>query len=93
LALLDLVSGSAAAEDAAGNSEGLSTGRFGGDAAFYRAEVYQAAGMLMDHLGVGIEEAMVRLRAYAFGCDRPVVDVAADIVRRRLTLAADNGGE
>ena len=52
------------------------------DVAFSRAQVYQAAGMVMAQLGVSIEEATVRLHAYAFANDRPLVDVARDIVRR-----------
>ena len=86
-ALLDLLSGSTSAANGDGDREW-----FGGDNAFYRAEVYQAAGMLTVRLGVGIEEAMVRLRAYAFAHDRPVSDVAADIVGRNLHLRDDNDG-
>ncbi|HEY5149368.1 MAG TPA: GAF and ANTAR domain-containing protein [Mycobacterium sp.] len=64
----------------------------GPDVALHRAQVYQAAGMLTVDLGVSIEEAMVRLRAHSFASDRPVADVAADIVGRILRLEEDNGG-
>jgi hypothetical protein len=84
-ALLDLLSGSRSAAN--GDGEWL-----GGDASFYRAEVYQAAGMVTVHLGVGIEEAMIRMRAYAFAHDRSVSDVAADIVGRKLRFRDDNDG-
>jgi ANTAR domain-containing protein len=50
------------------------------------AVVHQATGMAMVQLGVTIAEASVVLRAYAFAQDRPIADVAADIVARRLVL-------
>jgi ANTAR domain-containing protein len=56
----------------------------------YRAEVHQAAGMVMGQLGTSIEEATVRLRAYAFAHDRPVIEVARDIIARELRLDDDN---
>lgn len=51
------------------------------------AEVHQATGMLSLQLGVSLDEAFVRLRAYAFGQDRRLRDVARDVVDRRLQLA------
>jgi hypothetical protein len=56
-----------------------------------RAEVDQATGMLTEQLGVGIAEAFVRLRAYAYAVDRRLGDVARDIVARRLRLSRDPG--
>ena len=55
-----------------------------------RAELFQAQGMLTVQLGIGLAEATVRLRAYAYANDRPLLDVARDIVGRRLTLDADS---
>lgn len=55
-----------------------------------RAEVHQATGMLSVQLGVSMDEALVRLRAHAFAHDRPVVEVARDIVARRLRLSPDD---
>jgi len=52
-------------------------------------ELYQAQGMVMYQLGVGLGEAMSRVRAYAFAHDRRLGDVATDIVDRRLVLEAD----
>jgi len=46
--------------------------------------VHQASGMVAVQLGVGVGEALVRLRAYAFANDRPVTEVAEDVVGRRL---------
>lgn len=59
------------------------------DALSGRLELYQAQGMVMVQLGVDLSEAMVRLRAYAFSQNRPLSDVADDIVARRLTLEGD----
>ncbi len=59
------------------------------DLAGYRAEVDQATGMLTEQLGVGIAEAFIRLRAYAYVNDLRLTDVARDIVGRRLRLQRD----
>ena len=45
--------------------------------------------MVMIQLGVSVGEAIVRLRAYAYAHDRPLGEVARDIVERRLTLERD----
>ncbi|MGH9179589.1 MAG: GAF and ANTAR domain-containing protein [Acidimicrobiales bacterium] len=49
-----------------------------------RLVVHQAAGMVAAQLGVSVAEALVRLRARAFADDRLLVQVAADVVGRRL---------
>lgn len=54
-----------------------------------RLEIYQAQGMLMALLGVDAEQALVRLRAHAYAHNRPVIDVARDIIMRKLTLESD----
>lgn len=53
------------------------------------AELYQAQGMVMIQLGSGLADAMVRLRAYAYAQDRPLGDVARDVIARRLRLDRD----
>lgn len=58
-----------------------------------RAEVHQATGMLSVQMGVSMDEALVRLRAHAFAHDQPVVDVARDIVTRRLRLSPEGRPE
>ena len=46
----------------------------------YRLVVHQAAGMVSVQLDVPIDEAMTRLRARAYGAERSIIDVAADVV-------------
>jgi hypothetical protein len=61
------------------------------DLARHRAEIDQATGMLTEQLGVGIADAFIRLRAYAYARDLRLTDVARDIVARRLRLSSDPG--
>lgn len=63
-----------------------------GDAEETRFEVYQAQGMVMVQLGVAADEALARIRAHAFVQDRRLVDVAEDIIARRLSLEPDGPG-
>jgi hypothetical protein len=55
----------------------------------YRAEVFQAQGMIMVQLGIDIDEALVRLRAHAYAAGRPLVDVARDVVACMLRFDRD----
>ena len=55
----------------------------------YNHELYQAQGMVTVQVMVGLEEAMARLRAYADAQDRPLGQVARDVVTRKLTLDRD----
>jgi hypothetical protein len=48
--------------------------------------VHQAAGMVSVQLHISVGDALARLRAYAFGHDRPVTDVARDVVARVLVF-------
>ena len=59
------------------------------DASRHRAEVHQAAGMVAVQLGVAVADAEARLRAHAYAVNRPLVDVARDIVERRTRLIDD----
>ncbi len=54
------------------------------DGAVLHAEVHQASGMVSVQLDIGVGDALARLRARAFAADRPIGDVAADVVGRRL---------
>jgi hypothetical protein len=53
------------------------------------AEIYQAAGMVTVQLEVDIAEALARLRAYAYAEERPLWEVARDVVARRLRMERD----
>jgi hypothetical protein len=79
------------AQDGATGSTGPGDGPGGQPAglASYRAEIDQATGMLTEQLGVSITDAFIRLRAYAYGNDIQLADVARDIVARRLRLFPD----
>jgi hypothetical protein len=57
------------------------------DEAFeHRAALFQAQGMVMVQLGISLAEALARIRAHAYATDRPLSEMAADIVARRLRL-------
>ena len=59
------------------------------DAVKYRAEIYQASGMVAIQLSIPTSEALLRIRAHAFANDLSVAEVAAQIVSRRLRLPND----
>jgi len=52
----------------------------------HRAVIHQASGALAVRLGLPIDQALARLRAYAFTHERPILDVAHDIVQSRFDL-------
>jgi ANTAR domain len=79
------------AHDQASASRGAPAGGQPVGLARHRAEIDQATGMLTEQLGVGIADAFARLRAYAYGNDLRLTDVARDIVARRLRLRPDLG--
>lgn len=54
--------------------------------------VHQAAGMVAAQLEIGVLDALVRLRAHAFGNDRDLTDVARDVVERRLRFGTTGDG-
>lgn len=60
----------------------------GGD---FQYVVHQAAGMVSAQLDVTVGQALIRLRAYAFGNDRPLTQVARDVVSRTLRFDAESG--
>ena len=51
--------------------------------------VHQASGMVAVQLDVSVAEALMRLRAYAFGNGRPLTEVARDVVARTLRFDAE----
>jgi GAF domain-containing protein len=48
--------------------------------------VHNAAGIVSVQEGISVAEALIRLRAFAFSSDRPLTDVAQDVIARRLRL-------
>jgi AmiR/NasT family two-component response regulator len=55
-----------------------------------RAELFQAQGMVMVQLGVSLAEALARMRAYTYAENRPLAEVAQDVVARRLRFDRDH---
>ena len=53
----------------------------------FRFIVHQASGMVSAQLEVSVGEALIRLRAYAFSHDRPLTEVARDVVARELRFS------
>ncbi|MCU1359009.1 MAG: hypothetical protein JWN99_298 [Ilumatobacteraceae bacterium] len=52
----------------------------------HQSVVHHATGMTAVQLGVDVDEAVLRLRAYAFAASRSLTAVATDVVARRLRL-------
>ena len=56
----------------------------------HRAEIHQATGMVLVQLGgLSAADALARMRAHAFVHQRLLVDVARDVVARRLVFTPD----
>lgn len=55
--------------------------------------VHQASGMVSVQLGIGVGEALARMRAHAFAHDRQLHDVAHDVVDRRLRFEPGSGSD
>jgi len=48
--------------------------------------VHNAAGIVSVQQDISVTEAFIRLRAFAFSSDRPLADVAHDVIARKLRL-------
>lgn len=55
---------------------------------YSRREMHQAAGMIAAQLSIGVDDALVVMRGHAFAAGRSVLEVAADVVARRMELDA-----
>lgn len=53
--------------------------------------VHQASGMVSAQLEVSVGQALIRLKAYAFGNDRPLTQVAEDVVARKIRFDEQSG--
>ena len=51
-----------------------------------RSEVHQATGMLSAQHGVSLAQALMMLQARAYSAERPILDIARDVLGRRLEL-------
>lgn len=82
-----LVMADVAAEAVLAMQAGESTGALASELeqnANFQYVVHQAAGMVSAQLHITVAQALVRLRAHAFGNQRLLPEVAADVVARRL---------
>ncbi|MDT0530967.1 GAF and ANTAR domain-containing protein [Micromonospora sp. DSM 115977] len=68
-------------------------GRWPAQPALRHPEVHQATGMVTVQMGVSVDVALVRLRAYAYAHDRSLRDVAGDVVGRRLRFEPELAAE
>lgn len=59
----------------------------GADGKYSRREVHQATGMVAARNGIGVDDALMLLRGHAYAAARPVREVAADVIARRLDLS------
>ncbi|NQX26516.1 GAF and ANTAR domain-containing protein [Microbacteriaceae bacterium VKM Ac-2854] len=57
------------------------------DHPYSRRIVHQATGMVLASLRISPEDALLIIRGHAFAQNRPVIDVAGDIVARRLDFS------
>ncbi len=55
----------------------------------YRAEVHQATGFLSVQASVGLTEALLLLRAHAFAHDRPLLQIARDVLSGRIQISPE----
>jgi hypothetical protein len=83
-----------AAEAVLALQSGAPPGRLAADLeanADFQYVVHQAAGMVSAQLEVSVGHALIRLRGYAFGNERPLIEVAGDVVARRLRFDQASG--
>ena len=59
---------------------------------FSRRVIHQATGMVIAQLDVSADDAHLLIQAHAFASDRPMSEIASDIIERRLTFAHDDTG-
>jgi hypothetical protein len=57
----------------------------------FRYVVHQATGMVAAQLDISIAHALIRLRGYSFGHERPLPEVAGEVVARRLRFDTVGG--
>ncbi len=82
LVMADVAADAVLAMQAGGSVTGLAVALERGSN--FQYVVHQAAGMVSAQLEVSVAQALLRLRAYAFGNERLLTEVAAEVVDRRL---------
>jgi ANTAR domain len=78
-----------APEDAGADGVDVDVEGWLADVPLERPEVYQATGMIIAQLGLSPDDALATLRAHAFVRDRPIDEVARDVVARTLRFAEE----
>ena len=68
--------------------EGVDASAGAAEAWAHPAVVHNASGMISEQLDIGVDEALLRLRASAFVMELPIADLAGDIVARKVRLNA-----
>lgn len=58
--------------------------------ASYQLQVHQATGMVLVQTGVTVDQAFLMLRARAFAEGRPLAELAADVVARRVRFSMED---
>jgi len=71
------------------NADGEGGGSWLDHAHSSRAEIHQATGIVLAQLGVSADQALARMRGYAFVEQRLLIDIARDVVSRRLQFTED----
>ncbi|HSP75667.1 MAG TPA: ANTAR domain-containing protein [Cryobacterium sp.] len=56
---------------------------------FSRREVHQATGMVLAQLGVPAPDALLVIQGHAFAAGRPMLEIAEEIIDRRLSFAVN----
>jgi hypothetical protein len=66
----------------------ISGGERGATSGFSRRLIHQATGMVLAQLGTTADDAYLILQARAFAENRPMRDIAEDVIERRITFGA-----
>jgi hypothetical protein len=61
-----------------------------GESAWSRREVHQATGMILAQMRVTPADALLVLRGHAFASGRTVLEIAADVIDRRLDFSTED---
>ena len=72
-------------ETQAGTPDGVVSKALETEADFHFT-VHNAAGIVSVQEDISVTESLIRLRAYAYSTDRPLADVAQDVIAHRLRL-------